>query len=364
VFPLANEGPLRSRAFFRIAGTLLLALVAAASCAWLHAPLPWMIGPLVITAIASMRGVQTESWNPLRNVAQWTIGSALGLYFTPQVAGLLASLWWVIVLAVVWALALGWAFGEWMYFGQAARLPGTEHQKRATCYFAGSIGGASEMTLLSEREGARTDLVAASHSLRLLMVTIVVPFAFTFSGLHGIDLTPPGPRIVHWGGLGLLALATGAGARLMARTGRANPWFIGALLVAMGLTIAGVELSALPQWMTNLAQLVIGVSLGVRFEARFVHTAPLWLVSVLSGTAGMIVFSAGFAALLAWATGVHPATMILGTSPGGITEMAITAKVLQLGVPMVTALQVCRLVAVLMLVGPLFRWRYGRAPVA
>jgi uncharacterized membrane protein AbrB (regulator of aidB expression) len=34
--------------------------------------------------------------------------------------------------------------------------------------------------------------------------------------------------------------------------------------------------------------------------------------------------------------------------------------VLQLGVPMVTALQVCRLVAVLVLVGPLFRWRYGR----
>ena len=73
----------------------------------------------------------------------------------------------------------------------------------------------------------------------------------------------------------------------------------------------------------------------------------------------MIALSAAFGALLAMGTGVHPATMILGTSPGGITEMAITAKVLQLGVPMVTALQVCRLVTVLVLVGPLFRWRYG-----
>ena len=348
----------------RIAGTLLLALAAAGAGTLLHLPLPWMIGPLLVTAIASMRGVQTQSWNPLRNAAQWTIGSALGLYFTPQVAGLLASLWWVIVLAVVWALALGWAFGEWMYHGQAARLPGTEHQKRATCYFAGSIGGASEMTLLSEREGARTDLVAASHSLRLLLVTILVPFAFTFSGVHGIDPTPAGPRVVHWDGLALLALATGAGAWLMARTGRANPWFIGALLVAMGLTIGGVELSAIPAWMTNTAQLVIGVSLGVRFEARFVHTAPFWLLSVVSGTLGMIALSAGFAALLALGAGVHPATMMLGTSPGGITEMAITAKVLQLGVPMVTALQVCRLVAVLVLVGPLFRWRYGRDTTA
>ncbi|MDB5943386.1 MAG: putative rane protein [Ramlibacter sp.] len=344
----------------RIVGTLLLALAAACVCAWLRTPLPWIIGPLVATALASIRGVQTQSWNPLRNAAQWTIGAALGLYFTQQVAGLLVSLWWVIGLAIVWALGLGWAFGAWMYRRESARLPGSEHRKRATCYFAGSIGGASEMTLLAEREGARTDLVAASHSLRLLMVTIVVPFAFTFSGLHGVDPAPMGPRVVHWGGLALLALATGAGSWLMARTGRPNPWFLGALLVSMGLTTAGVELSALPQWMTNAAQLVIGVSLGVRFESRFVHTAPRWLLSVLLGTAGMIALSAGFAALLAWGTGVHPATMILGTSPGGITEMAITAKVLQLGVPMVTALQVCRLVAVLVLVGPLFRWRYGR----
>lgn len=345
----------------RIASTLLLAVAAALACVWLRTPLPWMIGPLVATAAASMRGAQTQSWNPLRNLAQWTIGTALGLYFTPQVAGLLASLWWVIALAIVWALGLGWGFGLWMYRSQAAQLGGTEHQQRATCYFAGSIGGASEMTLLAEREGARTDLVAASHSVRLLLVTILIPFAFTFSGLHGIDLTPPGPRVVHWGGLALLALATGLGCLLMERTGRPNPWFLGALLVAMGLTTAGIELSALPQWMTNLAQLVIGVSLGVRFEARFVRTAPRWLLSVLWGTLGMIVLSAGFAALLSLGTGVHPATMILGTAPGGITEMAITAKVLQLGVPMVTALQVCRLVAILILVGPLFRWRYGRA---
>ena len=48
------------------------------------------------------------------------------------------------------------------------------------------------------------------------------------------------------------------------------------------------------------------------------------------------------------------------TSPGGITEMSITAKVLQLGVPVVTAFQVCRLVAVLLLVNPLWHWLEAR----
>lgn len=36
--------------------------------------------------------------------------------------------------------------------------------------------------------------------------------------------------------------------------------------------------------------------------------------------------------------------------------MAITAKVLQLGVAVVTALQACRVIAVLFLADPLFQW--------
>lgn len=48
--------------------------------------------------------------------------------------------------------------------------------------------------------------------------------------------------------------------------------------------------------------------------------------------------------------------MILGTAPGGIAEMCIMAKVLQLGVPLATAFHVARLVALLRLTPPLFAW--------
>lgn len=135
---------------------------------------------------------------------------------------------------------------------------------------------------------------------------------------------------------------------------------MGALLVAMGLTMASVELSALPRFLTDAAQLLIGVSLGVRFSAEFARTAPRWLGAVALGTVAMVVLCGGIAILLAWGTGLHWATMVLGTSPGGIAEMAITAKVLQLGVPVVTAFQVCRLVSVLVLVEPLYRLAWKR----
>lgn len=341
---------------FRVLATLALALAAALLCVWLGTPLPWMLGPLLATSLASILGAPTRSWAPLRNAGQWTIGSALGLYFTPQVTTLVASLWWAIGLAIAWALLLGWAFGRWLQAAHGDSMGVDQRAQYATCQFAGAIGGASEMTLLAEREGARTDLVAAAHSLRLVIVTVVIPFAFTWAGVHGTDLPLGGAREVQPGGLAMLGLLTLAGALLLERTGRANPWFMGALLASMAVTMAGIELSAMPRALSNAAQLVIGVSLGVRFQAEFLRTAPRWLGSVALGTVGMIVACAAFAWALAAATGLPLATLILGTSPGGIAEMSITAKVLQLGVPVVTAFQVCRLVAVLILVEPLFRW--------
>ena len=343
----------------RTALTLLLALAAAWGCVLLRTPLPWMIGPLVVTGALSMLGTPTYSYTPLRNAGQWVIGAALGLYFTPQVVALVLSVWWAIALNIVWALALGFGFGAWLYRVHyppgKLRIAGLT---RTTTYFASPIGAASEMTLLGERHGAQTELVASSHSLRVLLVTLIIPFGLQWAGLQGLDTTPPGPRAVDWPGLGLLAALTGVGCWVMLLLKRTNPWFIGALAVAVLLTANGVNLSAIPQRLTNAAQLVIGISLGVRFTRQFVHLAPRWLASIALATVVMIALCAGFAWLLAHATGQYWTTVMLGTSPGGIAEMAITAKVLQLGVPLVTAFHVTRLAAVLLLVEPLYRWTY------
>jgi len=348
----------------RVLGTLVLALGAAALCVQWHTPIPWMLGPLLATAVVSLAGAPTRSWAPLRNGGQWVIGTVLGLYFTPQVGAMVVGLWWAIALGIAWALLLGWGFGRWLQRVHARHLPGLSPAGlRATTYFSGAIGGASEMTLLAERAGARTDLVASAHSLRVLMVTLCLPFAMLFWGVSGLDVSPPAVRDVAWPGLALLAALTLAGALVAQRLGRANPWFMGALLVTMAVTLNGHILSAIPPVVSNAAQLFIGVSLGVRFTPAFLHTAPRWLGSVALASLVMMAICAVFGWGLARLLGQHPATMILGTSPGGIAEMAITAKVLQLGVPVVTAFQVCRLVAVLVLAEPLYRWWTARAPL-
>ena len=122
---------MRLHYFLRVALTLLLALGAAALCVRLRTPLPWMIGPLVATAIVTMAGAPSESWGPLRNTGQWIIGAALGLYFTPQVTALVVSLWWAIALAIVWALAAGRRL--WRVAALAARAATAGGRARGPC---------------------------------------------------------------------------------------------------------------------------------------------------------------------------------------------------------------------------------------
>jgi membrane AbrB-like protein len=340
----------------RRALTLAAGALAAVACARLHVPLPWMIGPLVVTAAGCMAGAPLAASPVLRNAGQWAIGTALGLYFTPQVVGVVGALAPAIVVGIVWALLLGAGFGFFLKWANP-RNPALD---LPTVFFASAIGGASEMAVLAERHGGRLDLVASAHSLRVLIVVLVVPFGFQFAGLHGLDPTLPGPQVVHASGLVALVALTMAGGAAMHRARLSNAWMLGPLAVAFALTAGGIELSALPKWASNVAQLFIGVALGVRFTPAFLHTAPRWLASVGIGTLLMIVLSAAYALAVARWSGLHPATALLGTSPGGIAEMCITAKVLELGVPVVTAFHVTRMSAVVMLAGPLFRLRAAR----
>ena len=337
------------------AAALLLALIAAQACVWLDTPLPWMIGPLLATAGACMLGAPLHAPRLVRSTGQWVIGTALGLYFTASVvAALLAYAGWI-ALTVLFALLLGVAGGALMQ-----RLSGAD---RGTAFFAMAVGGASEMATQGERYGASVEHVAGAHSLRILLVVVILPFAMRWWSGHGlelglgpgVDLFLPAATQVRSAPLLLLVLLTCLGGVALQWRGVPNAWVIGPLLVAIALTVSDVHLSGLPEWLIRAGQLCIGVSLGTRFTPGFAHTAPRFLASGAACSLLMLLVSASFALALAALSGIHPATAILATSPGGIAEMALTARVLHLGVPIVTAFHVMRMVAVILLIGPIFR---------
>lgn len=327
--------------------TVVLGLVAAQACVWLNTPVPWMIGPLFATAVARACGVDLRCPVPVREAGQWAIGTALGLYFTPAVLVILLSYTGFIAAGVAFAIALGAGCG-WMLH----RLSGVD---KTTAFFSMAVGGASEMANQGERVGAKVDRVAAAHSVRIMLVVAIIPFALKFSGVQGLDRFVPGIRAVDYAGLLLLVMLTAAGALALKRLNSPNAWVIGPLLIAAALTAFGTNLSALPEWVIYLGQLFIGISLGTRFTPEFLHTAPRYLAAVAVCNVTGIAVAALFGVVLAYASGMHVATAILATAPGGIAEMSLTAKTLQLGVPIVTAFHVMRMVILVITIGPMFR---------
>ena len=349
--PAALPRALPWRSIGRLVITIALAVAAAALCVRLRTPLPWMIGPLLCTALLCMAGAPLAASTRLRNGAQWIIGTALGLYFTPVVTAQMLGLAPLMLLGAAWALLIGHLFYRLLMACGAGVDP-------ATAYFSSLIGGASEMAVFAEQHGARVDLVAAAHSLRVLIVVVTIPFGYKFAGIHGDMPDSFGAASqVNLAGLALLMTLTALGGLALKKLRQPNPWVLGALAVAAVFTASGVNFSALPGWMSAGAQLLVGVSLGSRFTPAFLHTAPRWLAAVALGSVAMVLGSGAFAWVMARLAGLDPATVYLGNSPGGIAEMCITAKVLGLGVALVTAFHVVRYVVVLMLAAPIYtRW--------
>jgi membrane AbrB-like protein len=327
--------------------TLAVALAGALACVWIATPLPWLIGPLVATALVCMLHVGLESPPAARHLGQWAIGVALGLYFSPEVVREIIRLAPWVALAIVFAMALGW-LGAWLLArGTGCDVP--------TAFFAMAIGGASEMATQAERHGGAVDRVAAAHSLRIMLVVLIVPFAFNAFDIHGLDPYTPLAREFSWTGFAVLVAVTAGAAIAMERMGSPNSWMIGPLLAAALVTATGHTFSSLPAVVVNGGQLLIGVALGTRFTPEFFRAAPRFLAAVAAITMLYLALAAAFGLLVAQGSGLQWSTAVIATTPGGIGEMALTAQALKLGVPIVTAFHALRMAVVVVTVGAVYR---------
>ncbi|PPV42395.1 AbrB family transcriptional regulator [Ectopseudomonas oleovorans] len=314
-------------------------------------PLPWMVGSLL--AVIAVRCLADRPFSELpggRKAGQWLVASGIGLHFTSDVLEQVLSHLPVIVMGAFGTLLLS-------LIGIAIlRRAGVD---RATAFFASMPGGASEMVNLALRHDAQPARVAAAHSLRLLLVVLLIPALFTW-GLPDVSAPPRAP--VDWTWLiGLLA-AGAVLAMLWGRLKQPNPWMLGPL-TACAVASAGFDLHlGLPQGLGQLGQWLIGCALGCHFDRAFFRSAPGFLARVLAFTLLAMLAAAALGEALGWLAGEDHLSLMLGMMPGGITELCLTAEALQLSVALVTALQVLRLFLVMFLAEPLFKlWNRNHA---
>ncbi|MBV6286288.1 AbrB family transcriptional regulator [Pseudomonas aegrilactucae] len=308
-------------------------------------PLPWMVGALLaIILVRCLTPWQIAEIPNGRKCGQWIIGIGIGLHFTPQVIEQVASHFGLIFFGALFT-SVSSVIGVWLLLRTG--------EDRATAFFSSMPGGSGEMVNLGARNGAELGRVAAAQSLRVLAVVLCVPAAFKFLLGDGVPLSHAGA--VDWRWLALIAPLGVLAALLWQRLRQPNPWLFGPLLVASVASIGADLHTGLPDGASQIGQWLIGSGLGCHFNRAFFRRAPSFLGRTLIATALTMLL----AGLAAWAlsalTQLDLRSLTLGMMPGGIAEMSLTAETLQLSVPLVTALQVMRLLFVLFLAEPLFR---------
>lgn len=321
----------------------------------LDLPLPWMLGALTATTIASLSGWNPAIPMPLRTIMIAVLGLMLGSAFAP---GLLDQIgrWAGTMTVLLFAMAVTTALVV-TYLRRSTKMD------RVTAFFAGAPGGINEMILTGAALGGDERTIALSHSLRILLIVFTVPFGYRLiAHVHSV------PMAQSMGSLADLVLMDGlvlAGCAVFgaffARLLRFPAWMLtGPMAISAGLHLAGLTASRPPAELVILAQVVTGASIGSRFQRLTWSEVAIMARPALGATAIMLVISAAAAGALAAVSDLPFPVLLLSFVPGGIAEMCLVALALGQDVAFVSTHHVVRVVLVIILAPLAFKFLWNK----
>ncbi|MBB5690549.1 hypothetical protein FHS88_002684 [Roseomonas alkaliterrae] len=329
--------------------TVLLCTLAGGLFTLVGVPLGWMIGAFIAAGWLAIRGAAAVP-GPARPVALVVLGLGLGQTFTAPVLGA--------VLAALPAILAGGMLSIVAGILTAPLWRRIARSDARTAFFAAIPGGIMTMAVLAARAGASVSQVTVAQSLRMGVVVLVYPplIALAAAGAARDEafaaVLPP----LAWGGLLALLAAGALVAAAGERLGLANAAMLAPCLLAMALSGTGLLPSSVPRWMIDAAQVAMGASLGARLGQEGLGGGPRRLALASVAASGALVVLTGLLGVALGAlSSLPPVAVMLGMAPGGMPEMAVTAKALDLAVPLVLGFHLVRTVMCNLLVGALWR---------
>jgi membrane AbrB-like protein len=318
-------------------------------------PSPLLFGGLVgglVFALGSSREVSVPSWS--FTIGQGIIGVTIGAIVDWGTLADLGDEWPAVIVISIVTLALS------VVAGQLLRL----HRgvSAVTASFSSVAGGASGMTAIAHDLGADDRVVTVIQYLRVLVILLAMPAAVSivFNADDGAAAASS-TTSTTFTGVAYTILSVVLGLAIGRLLHLPSPALLGALIGAVALALLPVfDGIAVPVWIQGIGYVLIGVQVGLRFTADSLRAIGRMLPTALLVIAIIIVTCAAFGVLLAELTGVSELDAYLATTPGGLFAVLATSAATGGNVTFVTAVQLIRLLLVLLAAPLLARWLTGR----
>ena len=315
-------------------------------------PLPWFLGALTATMLASVLDVPFSPPPRLGLVVRAVLGVAIGAAFTPEILARGSPILISLLFIVPWmAILIGLGY---VFFTRRALLD------PITAFFASVPGGLADMVLMAEEMGANARAVTLIQLSRNVLVVFALPLylqwhdglavgrqAFTAKSYIG-DLSIDGAVELM-----LLGVLGEIGAR---RLGIAGAAIVGPMLLSGVLHVAGLTRALVPFEIMTPSQIVLGILLGSQFRGLTWLEFRTTLASGLMFTALLLLLTPMMATLVAQLSGYSAMQTLMAYAPGGQAEINILAFALGVDVPFVALHHLLRLALVMMAAQAMVRW--------
>jgi membrane AbrB-like protein len=236
-----------------------------------------------------------------------------------------------------------------------------------TGVLAQTAGGASGLVAISRELGGDERVVAVVQYLRVGLVTATMPVVAVVaygaarvgsgSGPTAPGAAPPAP---WWVGLLVVVGCAAVGVPLARALRVPAGSLLGPMVLAGALSLSGLVVGAsVPTLLVDLAYAVIGWQAGLRFTRPALRTVLRVLPLAAALILAIVAACAGLGLVLSAATGASLLDGYLATTPGGIYAVLATAISSGGDVTFVVAVQVLRVVLML-LVAPFLARLVGR----
>ena len=307
-------------------------------------PLPWMLGPMLGTTIASMSNAPVQGPDWLRPFVIPVIGVLLGSGMTAQ---MLQDAVVMLIPFLILSAGLSYTFYR--------RVGGYD---QVTAYFCAMPGGLNDMLILGGAAGGQEKRIALAHASRIFVVVLFVVLFYGFV----LGVKASGPQSGNWTSIGALApldwfiLAGCAivGAPLGALVRLPAPQILGPMLLSGVAHVTGIVTVSPPSVLVIIAQIVVGTVIGCRFLGATPREVGRDIGLATVSSLLMIGVAIAFAYAVTAGTGTSTSQTFLAYSPGGLTEMSLLAFAMGQDIAYVTTAHIIRITAVILLAAPVF----------
>jgi membrane AbrB-like protein len=273
---------------------------------------------------------------------QAVVGVTIGTLVQLSTLSALGAHWFPVLLVTIGTLVLslgtGWLLGRHRDLDEV------------TGAFALVAGGASGLVVIARQLGADERVVAVVQYVRVLIVVLSLPLVLNVvfdvradGAAAGADGGNP------WVGVALVVVCGLVGPWLGRRAHLPAHTLLGPLLLAAAVSLTGVSGGAeVPDLLQQVAYALIGLQIGLRFTRASLVTVARVLPAAIALIVVGVLGSAGLGLLLSRATGLPELDTYLATTPGGLYAVLAAAVGSGADATFVLAVQVLRLLVMLL----------------